>query len=101
MFIILQIYRTKLVWNDFCFTALRANVFTDLNKSVNQKYFVYKKTYFDVGKESISKVRYIYWWKTYYLQDWLASMDLKTYVVSRLYPVASTQDTIAMNIQPL
>jgi hypothetical protein len=60
MFIILQTYRTKLVWNDFCFMAFCANIFADLDKSVNRKYFVYKKTYFDIKKESISKVRRIH-----------------------------------------
>ena len=56
MFIVLQIYGTKRVWNNSCFSALRASVFADLDKSVNRKYFVRKKTYFDVGSGSISRV---------------------------------------------
>jgi hypothetical protein len=100
MFIVLQTYGTKLVWNDSCFTALRACVFADLDKIVNREYFVQKKTYFDVGKESISEVGRIHWWKTCCLQDWLASMDPKAHVASRLYPVAGTRDAAAINIQP-
>jgi hypothetical protein len=54
MFIILQTYRTKLVWNDSYFSTLRANVFTNLDKNINREYLVRKKTYFDVGKEIVS-----------------------------------------------
>lgn len=98
MFIVLQTYGTKLVWNDSCFSNLRTSVFTDLNKSMNRAYLVRQKTYFDIGKEMISKSGRIYWWKTCYLQDWLASVDLKTYVASRLYPVHSTRDAAAMTL---
>jgi hypothetical protein len=54
IFIVLQTYGTKLVWNDFCFSALRANILTDLDKNINREYLVRKKTYFNVGKETIS-----------------------------------------------
>jgi hypothetical protein len=53
MFIILQTYRTKLVWNNFCFFVLCTNVFTNLDKSINREYFIREKTYFDMGKEII------------------------------------------------
>lgn len=34
------------------------------------------------------------------LQDWLASMDPKTHVASRFYPVSGTRDAAAINITP-
>jgi hypothetical protein len=60
IFIIFQIYRTKLIWNNFCFMALCASIFADLDKNMNRKYFVYKKTYFDVRKKNILKVKRIH-----------------------------------------
>lgn len=54
MSIVLQTYGTKLVWNDSCFSTLRTNVLTDLDKSINREYLVSEKTYFDVGKETVS-----------------------------------------------
>jgi hypothetical protein len=54
IFIVFQIYRTKLVWNDSCFSALRANILTNLNKSINWEYLVREKTYFDIGKKIVS-----------------------------------------------
>jgi hypothetical protein len=100
MFIVLQTYGTKLVWNDSCFSNLRTSVFADLDKSINQAYLVRQKTYFDIGKETISKSGRIHWWKTCCLQDWLASADPKTHVASRLYPVHGTRDAAAMTLAP-
>jgi hypothetical protein len=54
MFIVLQTYRTKLVWNNSCFSALRANVFIDLDKNINREYLVREKIYFDIGKKTVS-----------------------------------------------
>ena len=61
MFIVLQTYGTKLVWNDSCFSTLRTNVLTDLDKSINREYLVREKTYFDVGKETVLALGRIQW----------------------------------------
>jgi hypothetical protein len=53
IFIILQTYGTKLVWNNSCFSTLRANILTNLDKSINREYLVCEKTYFDIGKETV------------------------------------------------
>jgi len=100
MFIIIQTYGTKLVWNDTFFSTLRTTVLNDLNKSINREHLVREKTYFDVGKETVSALGRIQWWKTCCLQDWLASIDPKTHVASRLYPVSGTRDAAAINITP-
>jgi hypothetical protein len=69
MFIILQTYGTKLVWNDSCFADLRTIALAELDKNINREYLVREKTYVDVGKETISTIDCIQWWKTCCLQE--------------------------------
>ena len=87
MFIVRQSYGTKLVWNDSCFSTLRARVLRELDKSLDLSYLVRDKTYFDVGKETISGSGWIQWWKMCCLKSWLASTDPKDHIARRFYPV--------------
>ena len=40
LFIVLQTYGTKLVWDDFCFSDLRTTALTELNKNINREYLI-------------------------------------------------------------
>ncbi|RFU25145.1 hypothetical protein B7463_g11192, partial [Scytalidium lignicola] len=99
MFIVIQIYGTKLVWNNSSFSALCSNMLAELDNSINRAYLIREKAYFDVGKETISKSAWVHWRKMCCLKHWLASVDPKTYVGHRVFPVSGTRDAATMSIE--
>ena len=54
MFLVIQTYKTKLVWHDPSFLTLQEDFLADLDKSINIAHLVKLKTYVDIGKETIS-----------------------------------------------
>lgn len=54
MFMVIQAYGTKLVWNNSSFSRLRDDFKTSLNLIVNIDYLILPKTFVNVGKECIS-----------------------------------------------
>ncbi|KJZ68270.1 hypothetical protein HIM_12341 [Hirsutella minnesotensis 3608] len=100
MFIVFETYGTKLTWTDTSFSNLRDNVLSALDKSIDRRYLIPEKTYFDVGKETISRATRVHWWKTCCVQHWLDSADPQAHFGRRIYPVSGTRDAASMNITP-
>ncbi|KJZ69025.1 hypothetical protein HIM_11584 [Hirsutella minnesotensis 3608] len=100
MFIVFEMYGTKLMWAGTSFSSLRDNVLSALDKSIDRRYLIPEKTYFDVGKETISRATRVHWWKTCCLQHWLGSADPQSHFARRIYPVCGARDAASMNITP-
>ncbi|KAH7112065.1 hypothetical protein EDB81DRAFT_829100 [Dactylonectria macrodidyma] len=100
MFIVFEIYGTKTMWTGTSFSNLRDNVLSALDKSIDRRYLIPEKTYFDVGKETISRATRVHWWKTCCLQHWLDSADPQARFSRRTHPMSGTRDAASMNIRP-
>lgn len=100
MFIVFETYGTKLMWTDTSFSTLRDNVLPALDKSIDRRYLIPEKTYFDVGKETISRAPRVHLWKTCCLQHWLDSADPKARLGRRIHPVSGTRDAASANMSP-
>ncbi|KAH8658902.1 hypothetical protein BGZ61DRAFT_540415 [Ilyonectria robusta] len=100
MFIVFEAYGTKLMWTDTSFSTLRENVLSALNKSIDRRYLIPEKTYFNVGKETVLRAPRVYWWKTCCLQHWLDSADPKARMERHIHPVSSTRDAASANMRP-
>ncbi|KAJ4130630.1 hypothetical protein NW754_009683 [Fusarium falciforme] len=100
MFIVFEMYGTKLTWTGTSFSDLRDNVLSALDKSIDRRYLIPEKTYFDVGKETISRAARVHWWKTCCLQHWLDSADPQAGCSRRTHPVSGTRDAASMNMSP-
>src|SRR5437016_11098412 len=101
MFIIIQIYGTKLIWNDVSFSDLRRDFEMQLDTIIDIKHMNLSKTFVDVGKETIStNSSRIHWWKRCCLRQWVASMKPENHVMVRSYPVSGLRDATSMNIEP-
>ncbi|KAJ9634939.1 hypothetical protein H2199_008803 [Coniosporium tulheliwenetii] len=100
MFMVIQAYGTKLVWNDSNFSRLRDDFKTSLNSIVNIDYLILPKTFVDIGKECISlHSSRIHWWKRCCLRQWVASMNPENHVATRSYPVSGLRDAAATNLR--
>lgn len=100
MFMVIQAYGTKLVWNDSSFSRLRDDFKTNLDSILNVDHLVLSKTFVDVGKECISlHSSRIHWWKRCCLRQWVASMKPENHVATRSYPVSGLRDAAATNLR--
>lgn len=101
MFIVIQVYGTKLVWHDDNFSRLRDDFKRSLDTVINVDHLVLDNTFVDVGKETVSSYySRVHWWKKCCLQQWAASMRDGNHVRTRSFPVAGLRDVGAMTLAP-
>ena len=99
MFIVLQTYGTKLVWNHSSFSQLRREVQIQLSRSIRFNHLNLSHIYVDLGKESITQsLPRIHWWKHCCLNHWWQSMAPKNHTACRYHPISGLRDAGAMNI---
>jgi hypothetical protein len=99
MFMVLQIYGTKMVWNQDNFSRLRQDFVTQLSSMVNLDHLNQSKIYVDIGKECISQqASRINWWKRCCLQHWFLSMKPSRHVAVRYHPVHGLRDVAGINV---
>lgn len=101
MFMMLQVYGTKLVWNHERFSALRDDFLHQLQSLVRVEHLNLSKTFVDIGKEYITPDPvHIHWWKRCCLQHWWESMTPENHTRARFYPVNGLRDVAMMTIEP-
>lgn len=98
MFIVIQMYSTKLVWNHPDFSELRRDFVGQLHYIVDIQHLNLKKTYVDIGKECVSEDSpRIYWWKRYCLQNWVLTLNPKNHATIRYHSVSRMRDLASVN----
>ncbi len=98
MFMVIQVYGTKLVWHNSSVSRLRYDFKRELESIVNLDHLILSKTFVDVGKETVSSgSNRVHWWKRCCLRQWIASMCPGKHVRTRYYPVSGLRDAGAMN----